>query len=229
MTEAVKFQATPQEALLVANIVTRAVEGEGYNLDPVTLEMDLVAAHANGCPLDFEKLLEFDAFNFAHDVLGISRHLDRSTGKLERFLPRCAKPDPAPEPEGGGEPGWADQLGMFTGTEAYHVCGFHRPRLLLTDGAKFLADSAQCYWLMDLIGTHGPLIMAEGFALVKLERDVPPSLDAWSPATFIVEDGNENELYRERIPFTDFPLERYELFVTPADATSLVAMLKSEY
>jgi len=36
-------------------------------------------------------LFNFTVGNFGHDVFGISRHLDRATGKLERFHPRCAK------------------------------------------------------------------------------------------------------------------------------------------
>ncbi len=53
--------------------------------------MDLVACHANGCPLDFERLSDADDFNIAHDVFGIRRHLDRETGQLtDHFLPRYA-------------------------------------------------------------------------------------------------------------------------------------------
>lgn len=60
-------------------------------------QMDLAAVHANGCPLDLEKLLAADDFNFAHDVFGIYRHLDRdgkspTGGKLlDLFLPRTAR------------------------------------------------------------------------------------------------------------------------------------------
>jgi hypothetical protein len=54
--------------------------------------MDLEATHANGCPLDFAKLLACDDFDFLHDIGGIAMHLDRSTGVLKDcFLPRLAK------------------------------------------------------------------------------------------------------------------------------------------
>lgn len=44
------------------------------------------------CPLDGNKLLEFDDANFAHDIGGIARHLNHDTGELEDcFLPRCAR------------------------------------------------------------------------------------------------------------------------------------------
>lgn len=55
--------------------------------------MDLAATHANGMPLDLEKLLAFPDFDFSHDVFGIREHLDRSTGQLLHcFVPRSAKP-----------------------------------------------------------------------------------------------------------------------------------------
>lgn len=51
--------------------------------------MDLSACVANGNPLRLEELLKADDFNFAHDVFGIYRHINRDTGKLENcFLPR---------------------------------------------------------------------------------------------------------------------------------------------
>jgi hypothetical protein len=62
--------------------------------DRMTLVMDLQATHANGCPLDFDKMLKADDFNLAHDAFGIANHIDRTTGKLtDCFLPRCSKHD----------------------------------------------------------------------------------------------------------------------------------------
>jgi hypothetical protein len=56
--------------------------------------MDLLAAdgvNGNG-PIDFDALAKADDFNFIHDVAGIVRHLDRSTGKLvDCFVPRFAR------------------------------------------------------------------------------------------------------------------------------------------
>ena len=61
----------------------------GY--ERINLDMDLTACHLNGCPMDWEKLLSAPRFDFLHDVGGISRHIDRKTGKLtDCFLPRCA-------------------------------------------------------------------------------------------------------------------------------------------
>jgi hypothetical protein len=54
--------------------------------------MDITACHLNGCPLRLGELLGADDANFAHDVFGIRRHLNRETGKLEDcFCPRYAE------------------------------------------------------------------------------------------------------------------------------------------
>lgn len=59
-------------------------------------EMDLEATHSNGRPLDFEKLLGFGLVSFSHDIGGIRRHIDRTTGELGGcFTPRCAKAEAA--------------------------------------------------------------------------------------------------------------------------------------
>ena len=61
------------------------------DINKLSLTMDLIATHLNDCKLDLNKLLKADRFNFAHDVLGIRRYINRKTGKLmECFLPRCA-------------------------------------------------------------------------------------------------------------------------------------------
>ena len=53
--------------------------------------MDLDYADQD-CPLDLSALLEAPDSDFAHDVFGIRRHLNRQTKKLEgHFLPRYAK------------------------------------------------------------------------------------------------------------------------------------------
>lgn len=57
----------------------------------MTLDMDLCAAHGNNGNrrLDLERLLVADDFNFMHDITGIARHMDRTSGKLGgHFVPR---------------------------------------------------------------------------------------------------------------------------------------------
>lgn len=61
-----------------------------------TLELEelLSETHNSGCPLDFDELATFPKSDFAHDVAGIQRHIDRETGELGGcFVPRCAVPE----------------------------------------------------------------------------------------------------------------------------------------
>ena len=62
--------------------------------DHFCLAMDLEYANDNGKKLDVEKLLTFNDENFAHDILGISAHINRFYGDdqgkmLDCFEPRC--------------------------------------------------------------------------------------------------------------------------------------------
>lgn len=91
----VSFKATQKEQAYIGLIVERAAKfakEHGRSFDWLSCAMDLRATNANGCKLDFAKLASFDDFNLAHDVFGIERHLDRSTGFLtDCFLPRAAR------------------------------------------------------------------------------------------------------------------------------------------
>jgi hypothetical protein len=76
---------------IILKIVQRATEEDLLFFDGLSLDMDLCATH-NQIPLRLSKLLHADAFNFAHDIAGIQRHMDRTTGKLTgSFLPRFAR------------------------------------------------------------------------------------------------------------------------------------------
>lgn len=91
------FQADRYTMDLVTKIADRAMALQ-HRLAPIprynrgretmTWHMDLLAAH-NNCPLDLTQLLDADDSNFAHDVFGIRRHINRETGELENcFSPR---------------------------------------------------------------------------------------------------------------------------------------------
>lgn len=87
----IKWKTSKREMELIHQIVTRARRLADRPLDPMTLDMDITATHANGCKLNLDRLLTFPDFDFAHDVFGIQRHINRETGQLENcFVPRCA-------------------------------------------------------------------------------------------------------------------------------------------
>jgi len=58
------------------------------HIDRISLDMDITACHILN-PLNLQQLLDSDDSNFAHDVFGIHRHIDRNTGELLNcFSPR---------------------------------------------------------------------------------------------------------------------------------------------
>lgn len=88
----ISFATSKTDSTIISKIVDRALvmfRHQGVDIDRMSIHMDIVATHANGNPLRLRDLLGADDFNFAHDIFGIYRHLDRDTGKLgDHFSPR---------------------------------------------------------------------------------------------------------------------------------------------
>jgi len=83
------FNISTKDRSLISKIASRAAgiyAEAGSQADRLHIEMDLTATHANGNPLRLADLLAADDFNLMHDVVGINRHIDRSTGKLTGFF-----------------------------------------------------------------------------------------------------------------------------------------------
>ena len=117
------------------------------------------------------------------------------------------------------DPDALSQLASFTGTSRYYQ--FSR-RHLMTDGTKYLADTAGAYWLIDAAASHLDEIgTADWFVLIKLQV-------ANSRAVMIYEDGNGHEHARQEIEYTDFPVPGIELYAC-WDGEHWVIMLPSEY
>ena len=110
-------------------------------------------------------------------------------------------------------------LKHFTGTEQYHR--FHS-RTVLTDGALYLAEQARCFWLMDVFASHLREISTDhGLACLKLKR-------IGEGAQVVIDDGDENVLAKQKIAYTDFPLEEVTLFACWSGGYWVI-MLTSEY
>ena len=85
----ISFRVSLREAEAIDAIAQRAValcvkHRVDYRIQDAM--MDITATHANGNPLRLFDLAAADEFNFAHDVFGIRRHINRETGKLEDFF-----------------------------------------------------------------------------------------------------------------------------------------------
>ena len=111
-------------------------------------------------------------------------------------------------------------LAQFSGTEHYHRT---HPGLLATDGAKYLADQAGAYWLLDIIWSVLSKISDE-FAVLEL------NVQDNRRAAVVIHDGREPQTsYHEQdIPWTDFPLERIKLYLQQ-NGRERVVMLIGEY
>ena len=111
------------------------------------------------------------------------------------------------------------QLCQFTGTGAYYRLS---RKHLMTDGAKYLADRAQCYWMMDAIVSHLCEIGTNDW-FVHVHMTV-----TGQHALMVYDDGNGRELARQAIAYTDFPLSEITLYAC-WDSEHWVILLPSEY
>lgn len=117
-----------------------------------------------------------------------------------------------------------ETLRHFFGTEEYHRYSMLFRNVLLTDGAKFLADEAGAHWLMDAIASHLPSVPKdEHFVVVQFwVQDTAGSLS-------LQDDVPPTHVYAQQvIAFTDFPLPEIKLYVTRTEDHWLI-MLPSEY
>jgi hypothetical protein len=57
------------------------------------------------------------------------------------------------------------ELSQFFGTEKFYRI---TKRHLLTDGTKYLAEQAKCFWLMDAISSHLPKYFIDYFCVARL-------------------------------------------------------------
>jgi hypothetical protein len=101
-------------------------------------------------------------------------------------------------------------LDQFSGSENWYRHGINR-NILFTDGAKYVADTAGAYWLLDeiaLIQPHDKRVAAEDFQFWKLA--VRPD----HTAILTCDDGNGNVVYTKKIEYTDFPLDEITFYFT---------------
>ncbi len=110
-------------------------------------------------------------------------------------------------------------LSQFTGTAQYWRVA---RQFVITDGVKYLAETAACFWLIDAAISHLLEIgTADWFVLVRTEV-------SGSSAVMIYEDGNGAEHARQEIAHTDLSLSTVRLYAV-WDSERWVIMLPSEY
>ena len=93
-------------------------------------------------------------------------------------------------------------LSRYSGSERWYRHGLNR-KVLFTEGAKYVADQGEAYWLLDAIAIcqrSEKHVAAEPFQVWTL------TVVSDRTATLVCGDGDGNIVYRQSIPFTDFPL-----------------------
>ncbi|MDJ1497645.1 hypothetical protein QNI19_32195 [Cytophagaceae bacterium DM2B3-1] len=111
------------------------------------------------------------------------------------------------------------ELAHFTGSESYyrHMIS----RLYYTEGVQYMAQTYGCYWLLDKILIEAALnknLLKEDFQVWKL---------IWLRGDVFelhCSDGNDRELFKEIIPFSDFVADHLTLWFSDG-----VLLLPSEY
>ena len=108
-----------------------------------------------------------------------------------------------------------NNLAQFTGTLNWYKNPLLSYRY--TDGVKYFAHNAACYWLLQEINAlwkqRGP---EEFFDITVISKE--------HKADIVVEDGNGKTLLTHKIPFTDLMEGEWKFYLT-----NNVLMLPSEY
>jgi hypothetical protein len=110
-------------------------------------------------------------------------------------------------------------LRSFIGTTEYHR---HWSGMRFTDGVKFLADTANAYWLLDVIASWQPKALLDP-ALQEFqlwELFVKPDRSA----RIVCSRDSEDKAFQQEIEYTDFALDYVRLYVEDS-----VILLPSEH
>ncbi|MBD2278859.1 DUF6876 family protein [Aphanizomenon flos-aquae] len=124
-------------------------------------------------------------------------------------------------------------LKHFTSTDNYYR---HLLSICHTDGIQYLAQEAQCYWLIDVIASHQTkklladqmlkdfqlwlLVVGDSHEFIKPKPHHQAVVTCWGDTP----DPEITPYIRQDIEFTDFPLPEIKLFLVQG-----VLMLPGEY
>lgn len=126
----------------------------------------------------------------------------------------------------------AHKLSQFTGTETWHRWSPLFPKMLLTDGAQYVAENGGAhgaFWLMDTIASHQPELLKNPrlqdaqFWTLSVNPDKTARL-------VCVEDSGLPPVVEQEIDYTDFDLSELKLYCMPSgDGIHYTILLPSEY
>ncbi len=113
-----------------------------------------------------------------------------------------------------------NNLETFTGTETFYRIPLLNTRF--TDGIKYLAEAADCFWLVTDVSVIAKSLMNRSYFVTidfkKLSEEMQDAIGY--EAIIKYSDGNGNILETHKYHYTDFPLDELRLFFT--DGTLLL-------
>lgn len=113
-------------------------------------------------------------------------------------------------------------LGQFIGSETVYR---HRlSGLAYTEGVQWLAESADCYWLIDLVGSYQKQCGKDRMLSVVQFWTLSVNLEKRSAVVICERDEGDKNPIRQEIEFSDFPLPSIRLWVRDG-----ILLLPSEY
>lgn len=118
-------------------------------------------------------------------------------------------------------------MNQFTGTETWTRYSPIFPMMLLTEGALWLAENCEAFWLMDAIASHQPKALKDPrlreyqFWTLKVNAD--------KSAKLICERDTNDIAIQQKIEYTTFPLPEIKLYVGPMGDGKYCVLLPSEY
>lgn len=129
-----------------------------------------------------------------------------------------------------------EELKQFIGTVGYTIYSPIFRYVAITDGVKYLAEKASCYWLLDeiAIAQKTPKFLNDPALKEvlswKLKKSEPE--ENYSEAFLTCEKDKDIIVFLKKIEFTDFPLNEITIYSQHTiidDKVYIVLMLPSEY
>lgn len=96
---------------------------------------------------------------------------------------------------------------------------------LYTEGVRHMAEAGGAYWLLDKIAFEqtAPELQAQPWQSWTLNKHADNTAD------IVVDDGNDNVIKREKLAFTDFPLDSVVVWCIDNGDGTRTLLLPAEY
>lgn len=110
-----------------------------------------------------------------------------------------------------------EDLSQFYGTDGYFRWSRLFRQHVLTDGTKHVAEAGQAYWLFDAIASHHPKVMKKAQVDPRLREIQFWELKVKDRSAVLTcrADSGVKPAIRQKIEYTDFPLENIKFMVVP--------------